>query len=155
MYREIQQGSPHSSCTVEILAADGKYYWNTITMTTVFNGQHKPVRAIGVVENITQHKEMEYAYLKEETYRRALLADTLFYAEINLTEGIIDTLSEMNTQELMEHLCRSYDQYLRVEGTQIRISSFDEFWKDLLGRNNCPYDERPCFRRYPLSSLLT
>ena len=78
MYREIQQGSPHSSCTVEILAADGKYYWNTITMTTVFNGQHKPVRAIGVVENITQHKEMEYAYLKEETYRRALLADTLF-----------------------------------------------------------------------------
>ena len=99
-------------------------------MTTVFNGQHKPVRAIGVVENITQHKEMEYAYLKEETYRRALLADTLFYAEINLTEGIIDTLSEMNTQELMEHLCRSYDQYLRVEGIKnIHRKDYPKFWK--------------------------
>lgn len=116
MYREIQQGIPHSSCTVEILAADGKYYWNTITMTAIFNEQHKPVRAIGVVENITQHKEIEYAYLKEETYRRALLADTLFYAEINLTEDIMDTLSEINARELMEHLCHSYDQYLRVEG---------------------------------------
>lgn len=136
MYREIQQGSPHSSCTVEILAADGKYYWNTITMTTVFNGQHKLVRAIGVVENITQHKEMEYAYLKEETYRRALLADTLFYAEINLTEGIIDTLSEMNTQELMEHLCRSYDQYLRVEGIKnIHREDYPKFLETFSRKN--------------------
>lgn len=116
MYRKIHQGSSQSSCTVEILAADGKYYWNTITMTAIFSEHHKPILAIGVVENITQHKEIEYAYLKEETYRRALLADTLFYAEINLTEDIMDTLSEINARELMEHLCHSYDQYLRVEG---------------------------------------
>ena len=113
-------------------------------MTAIFNEQHKPVRAIGVVENITQHKEIEYAYLKEETYRRALLADTLFYDNHPAGRDHGYPL-EINARELMEHLCHSYDQYLRWRESKISTEKITRsFWKPFPGKTS-----RQLCRRYP------
>lgn len=59
MYRRIRQGSPTASCEVKTHLVDGRYLWQRISMTNIFNDQGTPVRAVGMLEDIDEQKQRE------------------------------------------------------------------------------------------------
>lgn len=59
MYRLIQAGAASASCEVQARLTGGEYAWRRITMTNVFDGQGKAVRAVGFLEDIDGQKQRE------------------------------------------------------------------------------------------------
>lgn len=118
--RRIIEGEEHISYEMRILARRtdpaSSYMWVRITLSTIFDEKHKPVRAVGIVENINQQKQYEYEFLQEAQYRRAFTESSLMAYEMNLTQNWIGEISgsraiRINTyREKMEHP----DDYSRV-----------------------------------------
>lgn len=84
---DIQQGAKTASGQIKMHRCDGKTAWNQVTLTNLFNDLHQPIRAIGMLEDITDHKIAELRYQKEKQYRAAILADMQEVYEINLTNN--------------------------------------------------------------------
>lgn len=59
MYRQIRAGSPTASCVVQAKMANGQYAWNRITMTNIFDRDGRPVRAVGMLEDIDAQTRRE------------------------------------------------------------------------------------------------
>lgn len=59
MYRQIQAGAVSASCEVRVRLVTGEYVWRRISMTNVFDGQGKAVRAVGYLEDIDDQKQRE------------------------------------------------------------------------------------------------
>ncbi len=59
MYRRIRQGSPTASCEVKTHLVDGRFLWQRISMTNIFDDQGTPVRAVGMLEDIDAQKQRE------------------------------------------------------------------------------------------------
>ncbi|SCJ58120.1 Cyclic di-GMP phosphodiesterase Gmr [Anaerotruncus sp. 2789STDY5834896] len=89
-YRDIQRGAPRVSTVIKARNVHGKYIWDRLSMTAVPGPAGTPRRAVGLVEDITHQKETEYAFIKEEKYRQAMLADVLSYAEVDLSANTVD-----------------------------------------------------------------
>lgn len=86
MYADIRQGKPTASCRVKTHSRAGSVVWNHLTLTTIYDHNQRPVRAIGLIEDITKEKELEAAYFQEEQYRGAMLSNALLYIEMNITQ---------------------------------------------------------------------
>lgn len=71
MYRQIRSGAPKASCVVRTRLAGGQYAWRRISMTNVFDGEGKAVRAVGILEDIDVQKR------REEDLRRRSERDAL------------------------------------------------------------------------------
>ncbi len=83
---KIRAGAKASGCLIQMQRANGKTAWNRVTLTNIFNDYGKPVRAIGMLEDVTENKEAELRYAKEKQYRAAMLADVRSIFEINVTQ---------------------------------------------------------------------
>lgn len=57
MYEDIFNGEERASCTIQAPLSDGSVVWNRITITTIRNQNGEPVKAVGIVKNVT--KEIE------------------------------------------------------------------------------------------------
>ena len=93
LYRRVAEGQPSSSAVVQTVGVNGESLWARITLKTIYNSDGKPVRAVGMVEDITRQRRAELTSLKEEQYRRAILSDAVAYAEINLTKDRFEKLT--------------------------------------------------------------
>ncbi len=78
-------GAQTAACLIKMHRSDGKTAWNQVTLTNIFNQNNKPIRAIGMLEDVTENKEAELRYQKEKQYQDAILADVQEVYEINLT----------------------------------------------------------------------
>lgn len=85
-FARIRSGAPQAECVVKAVHADGRAWWNRLAMAGIADEAGRNVRAIGMVEDITRQKETELAYLREEQYRQALLADTMAFYVVNFTQ---------------------------------------------------------------------
>lgn len=83
---KIRAGAKVSGCLIQMQRANDKTAWNRVTLTNIFNDYGKPVRAIGMLEDVTENKEAELRYAKEKQYRAAMLADVRSIFEINVTQ---------------------------------------------------------------------
>lgn len=111
-FEQIRAGAPQAQCVVRALRPDSGARWNRISMTGVTDEAGENVRAIGMVEDITRQKETELAYLREEQYRQAFLADTLAFYVINFTQRCFESYkvdSPLCVEPLDDH---SYDAAL-------------------------------------------
>ncbi len=90
LYDQIASGIKCSSCSIQMRTQEGNYLWNKFVLTTLFDDAGSPVRAIGIIEDITAQREAEIAYLKEEQYRSAMLSDAIADMEINVTKNILE-----------------------------------------------------------------
>lgn len=113
MFRRIEAGDAKASCIAQIRNADGRYIWNRMILSTLYDEQNNPVKAIGLLEDISMEKEAELVLEKEERYRRAMSPMSVSYAQINITR---DTIEEIKTgfsrhQDIWDG--ENYAKYLR------------------------------------------
>lgn len=90
-FEALRRGAPQASCTVKARLDTGRDAWYRISLTGITDALGHTVRAIGMIEDVTQEKEAEIAFAREELYRRAILADALAYYVINFTTGICES----------------------------------------------------------------
>ncbi|UDN56588.1 GGDEF domain-containing protein [Clostridioides sp. ES-S-0010-02] len=88
MYEKIISGEKTASCVVKIRVPDQGYIWNKITLTTIFDEDGKPIRAIGIQEDISEQKEAEIRYNQAYKYHSAILSEAIITYEINVSKDI-------------------------------------------------------------------
>lgn len=108
LYRLIREGeAPAASREIRSRLVSGDYLWCKITMTAIFDEERRPVRAIGVLEDLSKQKAMEEAYRREESYRSAILSDALCSYEANLTRNSI-LYADLKYLEQYTSACPTY-----------------------------------------------
>lgn len=86
IFDQIKNGAAKASCELAAGTVDGRVLWNRLTLTTIFNGNNEPVRAIGILQDITREKEAEQQYEREARYREVTVRDAIFHYEADLTQ---------------------------------------------------------------------
>lgn len=89
-FKKVEKGKSQSECVIKAKLSAGKEVWNKISMTGIKDCRGKTVRIIGMIEDITDQKEAELAYAREEQYRQAVLSHVLASYLINFTKGIFE-----------------------------------------------------------------
>ena len=59
IYRDIYAGAPRTSAVVRAIMGDGSRAWNRVTLLAMPNEAGAPVKAVGLVENVTRETEMD------------------------------------------------------------------------------------------------
>ena len=113
LYEQLYQGAATAQAVVRILATDGKYYWEKINYTNIFDPDGRPVRAVAVSEDITAQKEAEQRFFQEEHLLEMLSADVLISAKINLTQNKVLRIWSENYQPNSFQDLVTYDQLYR------------------------------------------
>lgn len=86
---------------------NSSFIWLHVTLSTIFDDDGIPVRAVGVVEDIDRRKHFEYAFLQEAQYRKAFTESSLMAYEINLSKNIIQRITGsrgFRLEEMFVHL---------------------------------------------------
>lgn len=89
VFRQLHDGVPRVSCVLKTKTAWGEICWAELNLTTVLDAGNRPVRAIGVLKDITLQREAELRYADEVQRRNAMVKDALLYYEVNLTSGLV------------------------------------------------------------------
>lgn len=59
IYRDLYAGAPRTSAVVRAIMGDGSHAWNRVTLLAMPNETGAPVKAVGLVENVTRETEMD------------------------------------------------------------------------------------------------
>ena len=59
IYRDLYAGAPRTSAVVRAIMGDGARAWNRVTLLAMPNETGAPVKAVGLVENVTRETEMD------------------------------------------------------------------------------------------------
>lgn len=115
MWYQVANGSEMVSKELLVRYKQGApYVWTKAVLRTIYTENGVPLRAVGIFEDISLQKKAEMAFIKEEKYRQAMLAETLATAEINVTKNIIEKATGfwkrssknegMSYDEILEHM---------------------------------------------------
>lgn len=85
MYRKIHAGEPQASCLITTKDASGMFHDFELTLTTIYDIDQNPVRAVGIRKNVTQMVRLQ----KEQEFGKTLVANRTFICESNLTSSKI------------------------------------------------------------------
>lgn len=134
--RQIREGNRQAECEIKAVLEDQRAAWYKISLTGIMDERGIPVRAVGLVEDVTKLREMENAYAREEQYRKAVLAGTLATYEVNLTKDRIEKYQVESPRCLVPDPNESYSGII-VKMAQERCLPMDqETYRELFSREN-------------------
>lgn len=139
---KIREGARDSGCLIQIRRANGKTAWNRVTVTNIFNDFGKPVRAIGMLEDVTEKKEAELRYAKEKQYRSAMLADVRLIFEINVTQDSFSIEFGGRVEPRQVHLPERFSEALPI----IVAKSVNPKERELVLQNFNPQNLLRCYQ---------
>jgi len=86
---DVPGKGPRHSCTFRIVRGDdGQVRWIASTTRTIFDGHGQPIRKVGLIQDVTQHKLSEDALLAtEERLKLAMQAGRMIAWENDLDTG--------------------------------------------------------------------
>lgn len=85
LYKEIIAGEPRAKELIITLDKDGKELTNEFVMVNIFDNQGKPVRAVGLMTNVSEAMALE----REKSFRRAMTEGQTLTYEANITQDKI------------------------------------------------------------------
>ncbi|MEG1822540.1 MAG: diguanylate cyclase [Clostridiales bacterium] len=85
MFVDMNSGAPKVSGVIKTIGSGKRTLWNRLTFTTIFDIEGKPVRAIGIMQDITGEVEAKRQYEREAQYRKIMGEDATLYYEADLT----------------------------------------------------------------------
>ena len=93
LFRQLHAGEQKVSCILKTKTVPGDIRWAEVILTAITDITGVPVRAIGVLKDITLQREAELQYANELQHREAMIKDALLYYEADLTNHkIVDGL---------------------------------------------------------------
>ncbi len=133
IFNYIREGKTGSNGEVRILDGNGKYIWCLITLVTIFDENDIPVKALGIIENINEKKELEEKYKEAQLYKDTLISENSVIYEVDLSKNIFingynEILSIMNTD------CEN--NFREISKLIARLFVTDEYRHDYLESNS-------------------
>lgn len=128
MWKQVANGSEMASKEIRVkYKMGGPFVWTKAVLRTIYAENGVPLRAVGILEDISLQKTAELAFIKEEKYRQAMLAETFASAEININHNTIEKASgvwEMKDKDM------TYDQILeRLMETEIYYEDKEQYYE--------------------------
>ena len=143
--KELQEGKDCVSHEIRILSRKmeptSPYIWIRVTLSAVYDGDGRPVRAICIVEDINQQKRFEQDFLRETQYRKAFTQSSLMAYEMNLTQNTIGRISGSRGFRLREFCSGlahpdNYDEVLAASaGPLVAARDRETYLKEMARKN--------------------
>ena len=86
----IIEGENFAACNIKIFHTTNRYEWYRLSLEAEKKEDGSIQKIVGYLRDISNEKEMEFAFQKEEKYKIAMLSDAIAYYDINLTRDKID-----------------------------------------------------------------
>lgn len=109
IFEDLKQGKEKVGCDLLTHAKDGREIWCRLNFTTIFNEAKKPIRAVGVLHDITKEKRAILDYQREASYRKLTMDDITIYYEANLTKRVFLTGHEKLIQTYLSKPTNDFD----------------------------------------------
>lgn len=114
MYRRIHAGEPKASCFITTKDTDGILYDFELSLTTLYDRDGRPIRAIGVRKNVSQIMRLQ----KEKEFGKTLVAGRDFVCEADISNNEITDINidwakkyklsgKPNVPQLVEWACHN------------------------------------------------
>jgi diguanylate cyclase (GGDEF)-like protein len=136
MWSELCAGTERVSR--EILVRYSKkrpYVWKRLVLQTIYKEKGVPLRAVGVLEDISLQKKIELAFIKERKYRKAMLAETLAFTEVNVSKNVVEKSTGV-WERTKAHRRMSYDEILERVAKKRVYEEDREGYLSMLNREN-------------------
>lgn len=88
VFHKIEDGEAYVKAIITLIDLGGHEVLNELFLTNIYDENGQPVRAVGVMTNITEISQLE----REEQYRKAMTANKRLIFEVNLTKNMIEYL---------------------------------------------------------------
>lgn len=125
-YSRISDGEAVVNCTIVLIDSNGKERINDLSLTNIFDKSGIPIRAIGILRDITQ----QMLFASEKQYKDTLVAGSLINYEINISKDIIISGSEywknalnVTTNSFSQIIEAMKEKFIHVEDKK----KFDKF----------------------------
>lgn len=134
MWYQVANGAEMASKELLVRYKQGApYVWTKAVLRTIYTENGVPLRAVGIFEDISLQKTAQLAFIKEEKYRQAMLAETLASAEVNLTRNTIEKASGLwGRKEANKKM--SYDEILEYMMEQEIFSEDRKMYYEMVSR---------------------
>lgn len=88
IYKKIERGEPFAEGVFVFIDKNGNERINEIFFTSIFDINRKPIRAIGLLRDVTEQKNLK----REKDYRMSMTQDKKFAYEANVSQNTLNTL---------------------------------------------------------------
>lgn len=113
LYDKIRAGEKVARATVKVMTKSGEYRWVKMVYTNVFDKDGKPIRAIGLSEDISSQFETEAQYQRELVFRDEVTPDLIASYKVNLTKDIVENYKIERSKEKKLNYEYTYEQLLQ------------------------------------------
>ena len=89
-FEAVKCGEEQSRCELRLKNQDREYSWFSMELEVTASEKGSPEIILGRLDDISRQKSMEMAYIRETRLNRAILGDTMAYAEVNVTANRLE-----------------------------------------------------------------
>ncbi|MEG2068876.1 MAG: diguanylate cyclase [Acidaminococcaceae bacterium] len=88
LFEKIHRGEPKTSCILKARLVTGAHRWLRATFKTILDSDAKPMRAVGILQDITGEIEAKQQYEREAHYRKIIGGEAILSYEADLTNNL-------------------------------------------------------------------
>ena len=100
LYIKLEAGAPEADAVIRTVTDTGGTRYEHIRYTCLFDEDGKPVRAVGVSDDVTVEREQAMQYQREISYRRAMDQDVFTTVLLNVSKRSHADVQTAHVQEL-------------------------------------------------------
>ena len=86
-FYQIELGEKEAYCEYRLMSKGYCNRWFSMKLVTIFDDHHNPSKAVGILHDISEQKELEQLANKESTLRETILKDAIDFYVIDLTRN--------------------------------------------------------------------
>ena len=86
-FYKVELGEKQAYCEFRLQKAGYRNRWFSLKLVTIFDDHHDPRKAVGILHDISEQKELEQFADKESTLRATILKDAIDFYVINLSRN--------------------------------------------------------------------
>lgn len=108
LFKQMNNGVKKTKCEILAKTTNNQMIWNRLSFTTIFDGDGKPVRAIGIIQDINNEKVAKNQYEKEAKFRDITAQDLILSYEVDFINAIFITGHEEITKAYCGEIINDY-----------------------------------------------
>lgn len=86
-FYQIELGEKEAYCEYRLIGKGYRNRWFSLKLVTIFDDHHCPRKAVGILHDISEQKELEQLADKESTLRETIIKDAIDFYVIDLTRN--------------------------------------------------------------------
>lgn len=121
LYKKLENGDKKAEAVLKVRSADGSGYWyEHVRYTSITGLMGKPIRAIGVSEDVTEKYEAMYDYEREIKFQQVLAPDVYTTALFDVTESLLVKMQFKFSEEDSLFKDATFTNYFSIAADRVK-----------------------------------